>query len=182
MSKPLVSVVIPVYNSEKYLQLAIDSILSQTYTNLELILMNDVSTDSSKEICLSNKDPRVLYFENEKNLGIALTRNAGFSKAKGKYIAILDNDDISLPERLERQVEFLENHPDYGMCGTFYSVIDGEGKQVFKVELPTNLDSESIKGLEHPTLIFDFPTEISIQVLTNNSEVPKTNNEEFLSS
>jgi glycosyltransferase involved in cell wall biosynthesis len=138
MSKPLVSVVIPVYNSEKYLQQAIDSILNQTYTNLELILINDVSTDKSKEICLSNKDPRVFYYENEKNLGIALTRNAGFSKTKGKYIAILDNDDISLPERIEKQVDFLENNPDYGMCGTFYSVIDGEGKLVFKVELPTD--------------------------------------------
>jgi glycosyltransferase involved in cell wall biosynthesis len=143
MKLPLVSVIIPVYNAEKYLQLAIDSVLNQTYTNLELILINDLSTDNSREICLANKDPRVKYFENNKNLGIALTRNMGFSKASGKYIAILDNDDIALPARIEAQVNFLETHPDFGMCGTLYSVIDSNGKIVFKVELPT--DHKDIK-------------------------------------
>lgn len=138
MEFPLVSVIIPVYNSEKYLQLAIDSILNQTYTNLELILVNDCSTDRSKEICQSNKDPRIIYLENKENLGITETRNNGFAKASGKYIAILDNDDISLPFRVEHQVKFLEAHPDFGMCGTFYSVIDGDGKLVFKVALPTD--------------------------------------------
>jgi glycosyltransferase involved in cell wall biosynthesis len=143
MQLPLVSVIIPVYNAEKYLQLAIDSVLNQTYSNIELILINDLSTDRSSEICLLNKDPRIKYFQNDRNLGIALTRNTGFSKASGKYIAILDNDDIAMPTRIEQQVNFLEGHPDYGMCGTFYSVIDSDGKQVFKVELPT--DPKEIK-------------------------------------
>jgi len=138
MKPPLVSVIIPVYNAEKYLQLAIDSILHQTYSNFELILVNDCSTDKSKEICLANKDQRIIFVENEKNLGIALTRNMGFSHAKGKYIAILDNDDIALPNRLEEQVNFLEQNPDFGMCGTFYSLIDSDNKVLFKVELPTD--------------------------------------------
>jgi glycosyltransferase involved in cell wall biosynthesis len=138
MNTPLVSVIIPVYNSEKYLQLTINSILNQTYSNFELILINDCSTDKSREICLANKDPRIVYVENKENLGITLTRNAGFSNAKGKYIAILDHDDIALPERIEKQVQFLETNPGFGMCGTFYSVIDGDGKLVFKVELPTD--------------------------------------------
>ncbi len=136
MSLPLVSVTMPVYNAEKYIKQAIDSILNQTYTNFELVIVNDGSTDRSKEIILSYLDNRILYIENESNIGIAKTRNKCIQHASGKYIAVLDNDDIALPLRLEKQVEFLESDSSYGLCGCFYEIIDGDGLLVSKMKLP----------------------------------------------
>src|ERR1700712_351761 len=100
MNRPLVSVVMPVYNAEKYLQAAIESILSQNYTNLEFIIVNDGSTDSSRDIILKNTDPRIRFFENPENWGIVKTRNRSLRHAKGEYISVIDSDDIALPDRL----------------------------------------------------------------------------------
>jgi len=115
---PLVSVLMPVYNGEKYLKEAIESVLHQTYTNFEFIIVNDGSTDVSEQIILSYSDDRIVYLKNTYNLKLIQTLNLGFSKAKGKYIARMDADDISLPMRLEKQVEFLEKNPDIGVLGT----------------------------------------------------------------
>jgi glycosyltransferase involved in cell wall biosynthesis len=136
LNQPLVSVTIPVYNAEKYLRETIESVLNQTYKNFELILVNDASTDSSKELILSFSDPRISYYENPANMGIVKTRNNCVHYAKGKYIAILDNDDISLPIRLEKEVEFLESNPEYGLCGSFYDVIDSNGNFTVRIEVP----------------------------------------------
>ena len=136
MSIPLVSVAMPVFNAEKYIKQAIDSILNQTYVNFELIIVNDGSTDKSKEIILTYADKRILYIENETNIGIAKTRNKCIQCASGKYIAVLDNDDIALPCRLEKQVEFLEADSSYGLCGSFYEIIDGKGHLISKMKLP----------------------------------------------
>ena len=138
MNFPLVSVVMPVYNAEKYLKEAIDSILSQTYPNFELVVVNDGSTDSSREIILSYADPRIRLIENEKNSGIVFTRNVGLMAAAGVYTATLDSDDIAVPDRLTRQVNFLETNLTHGMCGSFYTVIDGKGQVTKKVEFPVN--------------------------------------------
>lgn len=138
MTKPLVSVVMAVYNSDKYLKLAIDSILNQSYENFEFLIVNDGSTDNSREIILSYTDPRLKYLENSKNSGIVFSRNRTIDESKGKYIAVIDSDDISLPFRLEKQVEFLESKPEYGMCGTFYKVIDSSGKILYKNHFPTS--------------------------------------------
>ncbi len=138
MGLPLVSIAMPVYNAEKFLKQAIDSVLSQTYTHFELIIVNDGSSDRSKEIILSYTDNRILYFENEKNQGIAKTRNKCILHAGGKYIAVLDNDDIALSDRLEKQVTFLESHMEYGICGSFYEVIDGSGSVIRKMKLPVS--------------------------------------------
>jgi len=135
---PLVSVTIPVYNAGKFLKETIESVLSQTYRNFELILVNDASTDNSKNLILSYSDPRIIYLENPTNSGIVKTRNNGLTQAKGKYIAILDADDISLPQRLEKQVAFLEAHSDYGLCGTFYEVIDTNGNFSVRIEVPSS--------------------------------------------
>jgi glycosyltransferase involved in cell wall biosynthesis len=134
--QPLVSVAMPVYNAEKYLKQAIDSVLSQTYTHFELILVNDASSDRSKEIIHSYTDTRIRYFENAINLGITKTRNMCVQHAAGKYVAVLDNDDIALPSRLEKQVEFLEANTQYGVCGSFYDIINGDGHLVNKMTLP----------------------------------------------
>ncbi len=137
MHLPQVSVVMPVYNGEKYLREAIESILDQSYKNIELVIINDGSSDSSKSIILSYKDPRILYLENKINSGIVYTRNKGLGSANGKYIATLDCDDIAFPDRIERQVYFLEKNADYGMCGSFYNIMDGDGNSGKKIQMPT---------------------------------------------
>ena len=136
MCIPLVSVAMPVYNSEKYIRKAIDSMLTQTCSDFELIIVNDGSSDRSKEIILSYTDQRIRYLENEKTLGIVKTRNRCVANSTGKYIAVLDNDDIALPFRLEEQVKFLEGNEEYAVCGSFYGIIDGEGKLIGKKILP----------------------------------------------
>lgn len=113
----MISVVMPVYNGEKYLREAIDSILNQTCTDFEFIILNDASTDETEEIILSYDAPRITYARNETNLQIANTLNKGIALAKGKYIARMDADDISLPERFERQIKFMEDNPDIDVCG-----------------------------------------------------------------
>lgn len=118
---PLVSIILPIYNGTKYLREAIDSILSQSYTNLEAIIINDGSTDDSAAIVKKINDPRIRYFEQE-NQGLAATLNRAIGLAQGKYIARQDQDDISLPLRFERQIEFLEAHPHCGMVGTWAEI------------------------------------------------------------
>lgn len=118
---PLVSVLMPAYNAEKYIVDAINSILHQTYQNFELIILNDASTDKTKQIVTSytKKDKRIIILSHKKNMGIPVTRNKLMQHAKGKYIAWQDADDISQPDRLIMQVIFLEKHPQVGIVGGF---------------------------------------------------------------
>ena len=121
MDSVLVSVIMANYKTKiEYLQEAINSILSQTYTNFELLVIDDCSQDGSVDYIKSIKDDRIKIFINENNRGPAVTRNRGLEEAKGKYIAIMDSDDIALPTRLEKQVEFMENHTDVFVCGTWF--------------------------------------------------------------
>lgn len=122
-TKPLVTVLMPVYNAEKYLKEAIDSILLQSFTDFEFIIINDGSTDNSKNIILSYNDKRIKYFENENNIKLIATLNRGLELANGKYIARMDADDISLPERLEKQVVFMDKNQDIGLCGTWIQMM-----------------------------------------------------------
>lgn len=123
-NKPLISVILPVYNGEKFLRKAIDSILKQTYKNFELIIINDGSTDKSAAIIESISDSRIKVINNRNNLRLPRSLNIGISLAKGEYIARMDADDICLPERLEKQFNFLETNKDVGVCGTNISIID----------------------------------------------------------
>ena len=138
MNKPLVSVVMPLYNAEKYVGEAVESVLSQSYTNFELIIVNDASTDKSVAQVKRIVDRRIVIIENEKNLGIVASRNRGLALAKGKYIAVLDSDDIALPNRLEKQEAFLEANPEYGICGSYYHVINGNGKKILSFKVPVS--------------------------------------------
>jgi glycosyltransferase involved in cell wall biosynthesis len=115
-----VSVLMPVYNAEAFLQEAIDSILHQTFTDFEFIIINDGSIDSSEMIICSYDDPRIKYIKNEKNIGLVESLNKGIALARGEYIARMDADDISLPKRLQKQVKFMDEHPEVGVCGTAY--------------------------------------------------------------
>jgi glycosyltransferase involved in cell wall biosynthesis len=125
MKPPVVSVVIPVYNGEKFVRNAMDSILSQTFSDFELIVINDGSTDSSAEVVASYRDPRIVFLENKTNTGLPRVRNQGLDASRGRYIAWLDCDDISLPERLEKQVKFLDTHPQVGVCGGWVKIVGG---------------------------------------------------------
>jgi len=117
MVNPLISVVLSVYNAEKYLSEAIESILSQSYGNFEFIIINDGSTDRSLEIIKSYEDERIVLISRE-NRGLIASLNEGIIKATGKYIARMDADDISLPERFEKQITFMEDNHEIGICGT----------------------------------------------------------------
>lgn len=152
----LVSVVMPVYNGALYLREAIDSILSQTHSNLELIIINDGSTDNSEEIILSYDDPRIRYIINEKNSGICVTLNKGLDIAKGKYIARMDCDDISIIERLAIQVEFMESHPEIGISGSDV-IFFGSKQGLFQMVHNSDLCAAGLifnPCFAHPTVIW----------------------------
>lgn len=119
----LISVVLPVYNGEKYIAEAIDSILKQTYTNFELIIIDDGSTDNSLELIEKYKkqDSRIIIISRE-NRGLIATLNQGIEKAKGKYIARMDQDDISLPSRFEEQVNIMINDIKVVVCGSWINI------------------------------------------------------------
>lgn len=121
---PQISVIIPVYNAELYIKESIDSILNQTFTNFELIIVNDASKDDSKKIIASYTDNRIIFIDNLENKGAANSRNIAIKQAKGKYLAIMDSDDISLPNRLEVQYNYLESHNDVLVVGSFYKIIN----------------------------------------------------------
>jgi glycosyltransferase involved in cell wall biosynthesis len=131
MSKPRVSVIIPTYNSANYLAEAVQSVLTQTLSDLEVIVVNDASTDHTDEIISQFDDPRVRYFVHETNRYAAAARNTGIRAAAGDYIAFLDADDLMHPEKLQSQVVFLDEHPDVGLSYTYRLTIDGFGSPLF---------------------------------------------------
>lgn len=123
----LVSVIMPCFNAEKYLKTAIESILNQTYKNLEFIIIDDGSTDSTSEIIKTFDDNRIVFISRDKNYGISNCLNIGINKANGKYIARMDADDISIANRIEIQYSFMERNLDYVLCGTQYLNFDNKG-------------------------------------------------------
>jgi glycosyltransferase involved in cell wall biosynthesis len=122
-TEPILSVIMPIYNGETYLKEAIESILKQTFLDFEFIIIDDGSTDDSRNIIQQFVDTRIKFIINETNLGLIATLNKAFELAKGKYIARMDQDDISLPLRFEKQVSFFENNPDYGLVGSWVNII-----------------------------------------------------------
>lgn len=130
-SVPLVSVIFPVFNAENYINRALESILNQTYVNLEILLADDASSDKSKEIIDSYIDPRIIRYHNEENLGYLRTCNKLFELAKGEFIAFQDADDWSDLSRIEKTMDFLLNNPEYMLCGSnFIRLKPGSDKSV----------------------------------------------------
>ncbi len=113
---PTLSILMPVYKTASYLQEAIDSMLSQRFSDFELIVLNDCSPDDAEDILDRYDDPRIVRYRGERNQGLANVLNVGMDMARGRYIARMDSDDISLPERFETQVNYLETHPDIDLC------------------------------------------------------------------
>jgi glycosyltransferase involved in cell wall biosynthesis len=126
----------PVYNGEKYLRFAIESILAQSFSDFEFLIINDGSTDNSVQIIQSYNDSRIRLVHNEKNLKLISTLNKGINLASGKYIARMDCDDISLPKRLAKQVSFMHANPNVGVLGTGFQLVDGKGKRGRKYRFP----------------------------------------------
>ena len=122
--KPKVTVLMSVYNSERYLREAIESILNQTFEDFDFLIINDGSTDESRKIIRLYDDARVRLIDNEGNIGLTLSLNKGIALAQGEYLARMDADDVSLPERLETQVKFLNSHPDTALVGSAALIID----------------------------------------------------------
>lgn len=136
MRSPSVSVIMPCYNAERHLPEAVGSVLSQTHEMLEFIIINDGSSDSTGRYLQGLTDPRVVILNNENNVGLARSINRGIAVAKGKFIARQDADDVSMPERIAVQCEYLKAHPEVALLGTGADIID-EGGQVQK-KLPVS--------------------------------------------
>jgi glycosyltransferase involved in cell wall biosynthesis len=141
METPLVSIITPTYNSEKFIRATILSLLSQTYTNWEMIIVDDCSTDATEEIIQEfiKEDYRISFYQLQKNSGPGIARNQAVDLAKGRYIAFLDSDDLWKPEKLQKQIEFLtlNNLP---FTFSFYECIDEDGKPLnIKIEAPLKL-------------------------------------------
>lgn len=130
--EPLVSVVIAVYNGEKTIADTLDSVLGQTYTNMEVLVVDDASTDHSREIisCYAQKDSRIKPVFQKENHHVCYSSNVAFREAKGKYIACIGHDDLWRTDKLEKQVSFMEEHPSCGVCFTWADMIDEEEKIV----------------------------------------------------
>lgn len=131
-----VSVLTPLFNTDPvFLREMIDSILNQTYKNFEFILLNDSPKNKKiREIVESYKDPRIIFTENKENIGISASRNKLLDLSRGEYLAIFDHDDISCPERLKRQVEFLDKNRDVGVVGCFIKRVPEDVVTTFPIE------------------------------------------------
>jgi glycosyltransferase involved in cell wall biosynthesis len=134
MTTPEISVVMPVYNAEKYLSETIESILNQTHIDFELLILNDKSTDNSLEIIkqYQAKDSRIILIDKEINVGPANLRNEGFYLSKGTFIALMDADDIALPNRFEKQITILKSNPEIGVCGTWFTFFGAKKNKVIR--------------------------------------------------
>ena len=132
MKNPKISVIMPVYNAEEFVEESIKSILNQSFKEFEFIIIDDKSTDSSLNIInkYKKKDKRIVLIKNKKNLAQALSRNKGLKKAKGKYIAVLDSDDLAVKKRLEIQFNYLEKNPHIFLVGSSAIYIDEKGKEI----------------------------------------------------
>jgi glycosyltransferase involved in cell wall biosynthesis len=176
------TVLMPVYNAEGFLKSAIESILNQTYTDFEFLIINDGSTDNSGKIISSFNDKRIIHLSNEKNLGLIKTLNKGIKLAKGKYIARMDNDDISMPDRLSKQIAFLDRHPEISLVTANIQLIDEEGNDVgiWQEDIQTKTEKQ-IKALlpytnciAHPSIV--IRTDIAKEFLYDEKQI---NNEDW---
>lgn len=149
--RPIVSVIMPAYNSSAFITDAISSVCNQTFTDWELIIIDDGSNDDTpqKIETIAKKDCRIRFYKNDKNIGVAKTRNRGFDLCRGKYVALLDSDDVWYPDKLEKQIELLEKTGvDIIYCS--YGIIGESGKKIcddFIVPETTDFDNSLIKSV-----------------------------------
>jgi len=166
MKNPLVSVIMPVFNAEKYVGEAIESILNQTFADFEFLIFNDGSIDNSSNVIqkYASTDPRIVFYNYSENTGYVKHLNEGVQLAKGTYIARMDADDISLPERLAKQVLVMNTNPDIGICGTWFKLF---GDIELEVRHPSQHDDIKIHLLRHNTI--GHPTVLAKKVLLSEN-------------
>lgn len=156
---PTISVIMPAYNVEKYIGAAIESILQQTFEDFEFIIIDDASTDQTYDIICDYHDKRIIRLRNHTNIGVAACINKGMSIANSKFIARMDSDDISKPNRFQKQIEFMTANSNLGISGTYMEVIDDKGR--FIQEHHKKIGDEAIKislffghtSFAHPSII-----------------------------
>ena len=167
--KPLVSILLPVYNAECYLRTSLDSTLAQTYENIEVICVDDGSSDSSLKILrkIARTDKRVKVFRNTKNQGIGYTANKALRQAKGEFIARMDADDVMLPDRIEKQVSFLQSNKEVVLVGGQCVVINEDGEEIGEKKNPQL--HKDIYKLMFTTMSVQNPT-----VMINRKLVPES--------
>lgn len=147
----LVTVIVPAYNAEPYVGQSIESLLAQTYEPLEIVIVEDASTDRTAEVIASYEDPRIRVFRNERNLGQFDTLNVGLSKARGELIAIHHADDLCLPTMIEREARWLRERPEVGAAFAFDLFIDPEGRQFGRAEPPTEFRGDVV--MSYPAVL-----------------------------
>ena len=142
---PKISVVMSAYKADKYLRECIESILNQTFTDFEFVIVNDCSTDKTSEILnfYSDKDSRIKIINNTKNIGLTKSLNIALKESKGEYIARMDADDICMPERFQKQFDFLESNKDHVLVGSWMKIINENGEEIDEWESEVN--NEKIK-------------------------------------
>lgn len=163
--KSRITVLMPVYNAEKYLKQAVDSILSQTYVDFVFLIINDGSTDGTEKIILSYNDGRIKYVNNERNIGLVKTLNKGLALVETEFLVRMDADDIAIRERLEWQIEFMDKNPEIGVCGGLCELF---GLESGVPAIP--LSDENIKA----NLLFNNPICHPAVIIRNN--IIKKNN------
>lgn len=157
--KPKISVIMPVYNVEKYIFLAVQSILDQTFENFELIILDDASTDKTYDIINQFSDKRIIKLQNKTNKGIANTLNEGLKIARGEFVSRMDGDDISKTDRFEKQLNFMKCNPELIISGTCMELINSDGKFIKSQEKKSCNEEIGIKlffgytSLAHPSII-----------------------------
>ncbi len=169
--EPLVSVIMPCYNGEKYIEAAIQSIQNQSMQEWELIIVDDCSEDRSPEIIekLASNERRIKHFKNSKNRGVFYSRNYGIENSSGRYIALMDADDIAYSDRLEMQIEYLENHSDVGAVSGYYDYLDMENNLIINKSQMRFLNGDEVKvQLLFELVIAEGSTTFRKKVLESN--------------
>lgn len=148
---PLVSVVLPVFNVEKFVAQAIDSVLAQSFEDFELLIVNDVSPDGSRDICATYTDPRIRIIDHKENRGLAGARNTGIRESAGQYVALLDSDDFWHPEKLEQHVAHLNSNPEIGVSFSRSAFVSESGEKLQMQQMPR------LQGITTKTLMCRNP-------------------------
>ncbi|MNO28193.1 putative glycosyltransferase EpsE [compost metagenome] len=161
---PKISVLMPVYNNEAYLDSAIESILDQSFSDFEFIIINDGSTDKSGDIIARYSDPRIKRIDNTVNCGVTESLNKGLQLAVGEFIARMDSDDFSHPNRFSRQLSYMESHPNVGVCGSNVQVMGSE-EVWYQPEQPDEVKCRLLFNccLAHPSVM------LRREILVNHS-------------
>jgi glycosyltransferase involved in cell wall biosynthesis len=170
---PRITVLLPVYNCELYVQTAVESILNQTFTDFELLIVDDASTDATVSILKKFDDSRIQLIQKPVNSGYANSLNYGLQIAKGEYIARMDGDDISYPERFAKQIAYLDVHPEVVACGTTYKIM-GNNKRIM---LPENHEAIKIgllwgNCISHPSVMIRKKVLDDFSIIYDTSKEP----------